>query len=556
MTADKSGIIPPPVPPPVLLAIPQPDRKERLGLPLTFVDTTVLVLLTVLADVCLYGAAGGLGGAVLLLAVFVGLHSLHGRVTRGHALVATLSVVAIAGVLVWYAWWLTVFVAMVAILVISVRLWRPEWSLLESLWASCETVLNAPNRLYGHLVAHRHRSADQGKKGVPGKVIAIPLAVSILFLFIFSAANPVVSEAFSRVWSRIGDWLSHLVDYLNVGRAIFWLVWALVFAALIRPLIRSAAIDKLMSLDLSLVPHDLVDEDRVNFQAAFMTLVCVNVVFLGYNAMDFVYLYFKATLPAGINWTAYTHQGCGWLTLALLVSSVVLGTVFWKQHNFHPRSGQLKLLAYIWIAQNAVLAVGTLRRIGMYIDFSGLTHLLLTGIYGAILVMAGIVIMAIKVRDNRNAVWLLRRYVAAFAVGVTMLALTPQGVVCARYNVARVLEHKPHAMWPLVLKDLQPDALPYLIPLLDYTDPDGKKVKEKLVREGVAAILGMKLANLERDQLTSPWSRWQASSWWAIKNLRPVKERLHQITGPAQWASASQRLRADYDLTGDPNGTP
>ena len=556
MTTDNSNTIPPPLPTPTPPALPKeagPDLEERLGLPLSCLDTLALVLLTILADICLYGAGGGLGGAVLLVAVFSGLHLLKRKLTRFHALVGLPLVIATAGVLVWYAWWLTVVVAVVTIPVMAVKLWRPEWSFLESLWAACGTALNAPMRLYGHLVAHRQRTSDAGRKNIPGKVIAIPLAVSLVFLVIFSAANPVVSEAFSRAGNRIGEWLSHVRDYLNFGRAMFWVGSALVSAALIRPLIQSAAIDRLMSLDLNLVPHDIVEEDKGNFQAAYMTLVCVNLVFLGYNAMDSVYLYFKATLPAGIYWSTYTHQGCGWLTLALLVSSVVLGTIFWKELNFHPRSGQLKLLAFFWIAQNAVLAVGTLRRIWMYIDFSGLTHLLLTGIYGAVLVMAGIVIMAIKVKDNRNAVWLLRRYVAAFAVGVTFLALTPQGVICARYNVARVLEHKPRAMWPLVLKDLQPDALPYLIPLLDYTAPDGNQAKEKLVRQGVAAILGMKLAKLEQDQTVHAWSQWQASSWWAIKTLQPLKERLHLIVPLTQWSTASHRLRADYDLTGDPS---
>lgn len=559
MNPDNSTMTPPPIPTPVPPPLPPDAREERemlLGLPLSFMDTAVLVLLTLLADICLYGAGGGLGGASLLVAVFSGLLILKRQMTGLQALVGIPLVVATSGMLVWHAWWLTVLVAVVTIPVMAVRLWRPEWSFLESLWASCGTLLNAPMRLYGHLVAHRQRTSNTDRKGIPGKVVAIPLAVSFVFLIIFNAANPVVSEVFSRVGNRIFEWLSHLGDYLNFTRLIFWIGSALVLAALIRPLIRSTAIDQLMSLDLNLAPRDIVETDKANFQTAFVTLICVNLVFLGYNAMDSVYLYFKATLPAGIYWSAYTHQGCGWLTLALLVSSVVLGAIFRDQQNFHPRSRQLKLLAYIWIAQNAVLAVGTLRRIWMYIDFSGLTHLLLTGIYGALLVIAGIVIMAIKVKDNRNAVWLLRRYVAAFAVGVTLLALTPQGVICARYNVARVLEHKPHSMWPLVLKELQPDALPYLIPLLDYTAPDGNKAREKLVREGVAAILGMKLAKLERDQTDHSWTQWQASSWWALKHLLPLKERLRSRVDPAQWVAASRRLRADYDLTGDPNGTP
>jgi hypothetical protein len=468
------------------------------------------------------------------------------RTLRIGTVILTLSVV-----LIWSTWWLAVLMAVTSIFLLAVSLWRPGWSLLESLFGTVKSCVYAPARLVGHLVTFRATSRTMGRQPFPAKVVIIPLAVSFVFLLVFAAANPVVAREFTKVWDHLADLLTRLSDYLNVGRFLFWCGWLLVFAALIRPALCSAVADRLMELDAPLKPGEVTRQSETNFLAAFVTLICVNVVFAGYNGMDAIYLYFKTTLPTGITWTAYTHAGCGWLTFGLFLSTVVLGFIFWNELNFQLRSNLLKRLAYLWIAQNAVLAVGTLRRIAMYIDYSGLTHLLLTGVYGSLLVMAGLAIMALKVHANRNAIWLLRRYVAAFATGLTVLVLTPHGLVCASYNVPRIQAEKPHAMWPIVLKELPPDALPSLIPLLDYRRRDGDAAKETLVREGIAAILGQNLVRLEQAE-TLPWSQWQASSWWALKHLRTARKKIYGTVPPGQWSHARKRLISDYDLSGAP----
>lgn len=530
---------------------PPPDRSELLGLPLRVRDTAVLLLLTVLADICLYRAWGGTGFATLLVVALFVLTALQGLAAGFRARRVILTVVALAAVLVWSAWWLVFAMTFVAVFLLAVQLWRPEWSLLESLWGAASSLLHALPRLLGHAVACRDVSRRPGRQPFPVKIVVIPIAVTVLFVLVFAAANPVISGEFSKWWERVLDVMLRLSDYINVWRFLFWCGWMLVFAALIRPVVRSDFVDLLAKLDTRLEPCDVDRRVEVNFLAALVTLVSVNVLFLAYNCMDAVYLYFKATLPAGITWTAYTHAGCGWLTFGLFLSTVVLGVIFWNELNFHARSPMLKTLGCIWIAQNAVLAVGTLRRIHMYIDYSGLTHLLLTGVYGSILVMAGLGIMAMKVYGNRNAIWLLRRYVAAFAFGLMALVLTPHGLVCARYNVPRILAGKPHAMWPVVLKDLPADALPPVIRLLDYSRSDGDTAKEKLVREGVAGILGLNMARLEKEQ-SSTWRQWQASSWWALKHLRAASGKIHAMVPPERWAMARDRLKADYDLSGEP----
>lgn len=488
---------------------------------------------------------------MLLAATFAALSVLKGRGSAASACRLSIPILALAAVLVWSAWWLAVVLSFASLAVAAVRLWRPDWNLLEALWGAAGSVLHAPTRLLGHAVARRQASRVIGRRPVPARAIVIPLAVSVVFVVVFAAANPVVSREIAALWDRLTAILTRLSDYLNLRRFLFWCLWLLVFAALIRPVVRSAAIDRFMKLDLRLERRSMTPRLEDNFLAAHITLVCVNVIFLVYNGTDAIYLYLKRTLPAGISWTAYTHAGCGWLTFGLFLSTLVLGIIFWNGLNFHPRAGVLKRWAYVWIAQNAVLAIGALRRIAMYIDFSGLTHLLLTGVYGSLLVMVGLVIMTVKIDRNRNAAWLVRKYVAAFAAALLVLVLTPHGWVCASYNVPRILAGKPHALWPVVLKKLPADALPPLIPLLDYRRDDGDAAKEKLVREGIAAILGQRLVRLEAEEGRS-WSRWQASSWWALKRLRGVQDRIHATVPAAQWALARKRLVSDYDLSGEP----
>jgi len=536
---EPDGVIsPPPMPPPDGKEKLSPERQEFLGLPLRRRDSAALLLLALLADICLYRAGGGAGGATLLLAIMATLLALKGKAITARPIKVGVVILALAAMLVWFSWWLAVLVATISIFRLAVGLWRPEWNLLESLWASVKSIFRSPIRLFGHFVACRESSRPSGRRALPARVIGIPIAVSVLFLIVFAAANPVLSRDFSTLWNHIGDFLERLSDYLNMHR-------------LIRPVARSEFIDRLMELTSRLKPCEITQRDEVNFLVAIITLVCVNLVFLGYNCIDAVYLYFKATLPAGITWTAYTHAGCGWLTFALFLSTVVLGFIFWHELNFHARAPLLKRLAFIWIAQNAVLAVGTLRRIYMYIDYSGLTHLLLTGVYGSLLVMAGLLIMTLKIHGNRNAIWLLRRYVSAFAIGLTILALTPIGFVCASYNVPRIQQQKLHAMWPIVLKDLTAEALPPIIPLMDYHRKDGNMAKQKLVREGVAAILGQHLVRLEQEE-KRPWTQWQASSWWALKHLRDAREKIYATVPPEQWDIARERLVLDYDLSGAP----
>jgi len=311
-------------------------------------------------------------------------------------------------------------------------------------------------------------------------------------------------------------------------------------AALVRPLAKLQLIDQLASWSQNLRP---VAEEKAEagdgFAVSRATFISVNILFLLYNILDGHHLYLDGSLPEGISWTQYTHSGCAWLTGALLLSAVVIGIAFQGGLNFHPRARLLRKLAFLWAAQNVILAASALVRIVMYVDFSGLTHLRVTGIYGVALVISGLGLMVWKLAQRRSFLWLVRMDLRAFLVALTLLAITPLDVVCTQFNVSRVLavtdsdpedaERRRRALRPLCLKNLSPAAIPHLARLLDYA-PAGDPQAE-IVRHGIAAIISQDLAQLPKS--APAWTRWQLSSSLAAAHSLAERPELKKHRGQA-----------------------
>ena len=110
------------------------------------------------------------------------------------------------------------------------------------------------------------------------------------------------------------------------------------------------------------------------------------------------------------------------------------------------------------------------------------------------------------------------------------------------------MESKPRALRPLFLKPLDPGALPYLLPLLDYTRTDDNDAKVSAVRRGAAALLGEGLERA-KGQRSMDWQKWQASRTRAIELLELQREKIESTCPPKEWAQARSKILGDYDLT-------
>ena len=512
-----------------------------LGAKIPARETLAVVFLALLADFCLWTAPGGAGFAALIAGTVICLPIARQRWVTGSILYGG-ACLAIAVMALWNFWWLQATLAFVFIGFYACKLEARNWRITEAIAALPACLALAPFRLLAHVISAARLAPISRGVALANvlRIAIIPVVVTCVFAWIFSAANPVVGTIFDSATGWIGDVFELFLEGFQPARPVHWLFWAAVMAALVRPLAKLQLIDQLASWSQNLRP---VAEEKAEagdgFAVSRATFISVNILFLLYNILDGHHLYLDGSLPEGISWTQYTHSGCAWLTGALLLSAVVIGIAFQGALNFHPRARLLRKLAFLWAAQNVILAASALVRIVMYVDFSGLTHLRVTGIYGVALVISGLGLMVWKLAQRRSFLWLVRMDLRAFLVALTLLAITPLDVVCTQFNVSRVLavtdsdpedaERRRRALRPLCLKNLSPAAIPHLARLLDYA-PAGDPQAE-IVRHGIAAIISQDLAQLPKS--APAWTRWQLSSSLAAAHSLAERPELKKHRGQA-----------------------
>jgi hypothetical protein len=360
--------------------------------------------------------------------------------------------------------------------------------------------------------------------------IYVPAGLVLVFGAIFAAANPVIQAWLGRAFDGVNgfDWLPSPL------RFVFWGGCAIAAAALLRPVIRTiAGLDARLGVAHASEPTDL-DPAASHLALARNGMIALNVLFLGYNALDAVYLW-GGRAPSGVNHTEYAHAGTVWLTIAFVLSTIVLGAVFRGAIEHDTRGRLARGLAYAWAGQNLILALGTFRRITLYIAYSGLTELRIVGIFGTSLATLGLAIVVCKVWRRRTMLWVMRRQLDALAIAVVVFVVMPTDDLAMRYNVARIAADQYRPLLHLYEQPIRAETIPALLPLLDHPDP--------AVREGVAVILAALRDRLAADDAgATSWMDFELARHRALGALDDSAAHLAEVL-PRDHRAAGARLR-------------
>lgn len=513
-------------PPPGTAAALAAFGSSALGLPLRAVDTLALLAAIALADAFLYHELGGTGYG-LAIAAWTLLFWLTARVNRLHpAVVLALSLNLLMAVgCAWNAgfWNAVAPWALLASLAVLTRS-RHEHSLDGILVGAFSASLGAV-RLAGHAVQaasgfNRHKG--HLARGVLRYAIPAAAATAILIVFgwIFSRANPVVSYwigwFFERIWEIVKEILPDL------PRLILWGFAGSLAAGLLRPFVADIPFFVKESQDDPVPPTPLVEMGALT--AAF-SLGAAVLAFALFNALDAVYLWGEVALPAGITYSDYARRGAGWLTFALLLSTLLVGAASAQPFRGDRRFRILLALSWSWLMLDAVLALGALRRIHLYVGYNGLTPLRMTGIFGILIVSAGLAAMAAKLARGRNMPWIVRRYAIIFLAGVSVYSVVPEELIAATWNTRVAMSGNPA---PLVWlfeehtwdgrRRVDAEGIPALLPLLNHPDP--------IVANGVASYLAEERERWDAHGRNRGWRGWQGSVSTARSALSSVAPRL------------------------------
>lgn len=155
-------------------------------------------------------------------------------------------------------------------------------------------------------------------------------------------------------------------------------------------------------------PQTMSQENKNEKVAIRILFVLLNLMLLAINMLDINYLYIGAGLPEGITHKQFVHQGVDMLILSILLGIGIILYSFRGNLNFDARNKIIKLLVYIWLAQNAMMVISTGLRNHLYINEALLTYKRIGVYYWLALAITGLITTTLKIRRIEKAWYLLR----------------------------------------------------------------------------------------------------------------------------------------------------
>ena len=332
-------------------------------------------------------------------------------------------------------YWLFGFVALGYLQEIRVRFWI--FGIIESIralfggwWISI--------RQLGEQLGNKHAFLPSWRKV---RLLLLPTLIVPVFYLIYSEANAALG-AFNNVIINWADSFFQLkLDWSRLF--IFLLGWALVAAFLgyrngIAPLHQWVADwgyvlqrqrqkfwpTKTMAL-------------KQEYQSALLTFTALNILIAIINLLDIVFVWFSRQERTASELSAYVHEGTWLLIFSIVLAMLVVLGFFRANLNFITNNQRLRQLAYVWLGQNAFLALSVGVRNGHYIHHYALAHGRIVVVFFLALVLFCLFTMYLKVKGPKTIYFLLQTNAAAVMVALLMAASVNWDQLITHYNLRR-----------------------------------------------------------------------------------------------------------------------
>lgn len=460
------------------------------------------VMLAAAGDYLLYGTSIGVSAAVFFAVAVVLLIARTGLPGKVRGQYAAVLLALLAGLLVALAKeprTLGVLLAVVVLLLLATTIrGGPEATIRRWLARLALVAAELPLRPLVDQINmgrwfYRHRRL------VPRWALSLLLwglagAAGLVFVVLFIVGNPIISDLAERSFHTVIRLLRTIPEWLTVGRVGLWLglmVGGYGLLRLRRWGRRAAAAPPVIAAPLGSVVH----EDALAVRA----LVVFNLIFLVETVIDVVYLWGGAALPRGLTYADFAHRAAYPLVAAaLLAAGFVL--MLHRENGPATRSRVIKVLVFVWLAQNALLVLSCLLRLKMYVGVYSLTYWRVAAIIWSGLVLVGLALIVLKMVRRRSNLWLMRANTIAAAVTLYACAFVNFEMLIANFNVrhCREVDGQGAPLDLAYLYELGPAALPALQEARVHLDGESRADADM-----IAAALYADL-----DEQTRDWRGW------------------------------------------------
>lgn len=309
-------------------------------------------------------------------------------------------------------------------------------------------------------------------------LVVIPFLITILFLFIYKASNPLFNDFAKNINL---DFIS--LDWIAFTLGGFVLLYGFFYHKKIPAL---SNLDENTSNDLENSTNNTViflgKQLKVNDEAfsGSILFILLNSLLFIVNVLDIKFMFIDGKLPADVTYAEFVHQGIGFLIFSILIAIAIILFYFRGALNFYEKNTTIKLLAYSWIIQNAFMLISTVFKNDMYIHEYSLTYKRI-GVYVYLfLCVVGLATVFIKILKVKNNNYLFRINGWLFYGVFILFCLFNWDKIIATYNI-EVSKHLDRSY----LLELSDTNLPQLV-LLEQNNMTRNEV-ESIIREKKAA---------------------------------------------------------------------
>ncbi|MCA1538601.1 DUF4173 domain-containing protein [Bradyrhizobium sp. NBAIM32] len=366
--------------------------------------------------------------------------------------------------------------------------------------ALCNFLLVGPFRLF--LEAPQMFNMSAFTRGIA--LWLMPAALSTVFIALFAAANPVIEQWVSLLNPKV------IFNHVNMWRVLFWtlmlaLVWPFIHVRWRRRAIVAAAVAE---GPVSPQPP-LVSAEFLGPSTILRSLILFNLLFAAQSILDGIYLWGHVALPDNMTYATYAHRGAyPLIATALLAAAFVL--VAMRPGGPAEKSKVVRPLVYLWVGQNVLLVVSSIRRLDLYVDIYMLTYWRIAAFVWMGLVALGLILIVARIVLDRSNQWLIGANLAALAIVLYGCSLVNFDAFIADYNVvhSREVSGKGVQIDIDYLLTLGPQAVPAI---------DKAIALRPTVKEGCLVSRRDRLVEQQRQDLA--WRSWGFRNWRLQRRL-------------------------------------
>lgn len=379
-------------------------------------------------------------------------------------LLSTLSTVGVLGTalftVITYSNFAYVMNVISLILFVGVHLYPEVKSILNAIGLAISNLFKSQKLYFLNF-----RNTTEGSKRLPNisfrrlRIYIIPIIVILVFIAIYRNSNPIFDDLITNISNFFNELYNSLFGNIEFTMIITFIMGLFISNGLLQK-----------TLNQSIIQHDIVSTDALirirdrrkksfntiglknELRSAVFLFFMLNLLLLTLNSIDIYSVWFNFTW-GNSTLKSFVHEGTYYLLFSILLSIGLVLYFFRYNLNFFSKNKALKVLCYIWIAQNVILTLSVVIRNLWYVHYFSLAYKRIGLFIFLLLTIMGLISVFLKIKGKKSTFFLIRVNAIIIYSTLVLCSFMDWDMLIAKYNVAHSTNSYYHFSYNAKLSD-------------------------------------------------------------------------------------------------------